>query len=60
MYYHGMKFFAAIVAYLFIGAVLGAGIYEAVQGHLWFLAAGVVVYVIAFAKLGCLPSSKSH
>jgi hypothetical protein len=55
-----MKFFAAIVAYLFIGAVLGAGIYEAVQGHLWLLAVAVLVYVVAFAKLGCLPSSKSH
>jgi hypothetical protein len=55
-----MKFFAAIVAYLVIGLVLGAGIYGAVTGHLWFLAAGVIVYVIAFAKIGCLPSSKSH
>jgi hypothetical protein len=55
-----MKFYAAIVAYLLIGLVLGAGIYEAVQGHLWFLAAGVIVYVIAFAKIGCLPSGKSH
>jgi len=55
-----MKFYASIVTYLVIGLVLGAGIYGAVKGHLWFLAAGVIVYVIAFAKLGCLPSSKSH
>jgi hypothetical protein len=55
-----MKFFAAIVAYLVIGLVLGAGIYEAVKGHLWLLAAGVIVYVLAFSKLGCLPSKKSH
>lgn len=55
-----MKFFASIVAYLVIGALLGAGIYEAVQGHLWFLAAVAVVYVVAFAKLGCLPSGSSH
>jgi hypothetical protein len=55
-----MKFYAAIVAYIVIGLILGAGIYEAVQGHLWFLAVGVLVYVIAFAKMGCLPSSKSH
>ena len=60
MYYRGMKFYAAIVAYLVIGLILGAGIYGAVKGHLWFLAAGVIVYVVAFAKLGCLPSSKSH
>ena len=55
-----MKFYAAIIAYLAIGLVLGFGIYEAVQGHLWLLAAGVLVYVVAFAKLGCLPSSDSH
>jgi len=55
-----MKFYAAIVAYVLIGLVLGAGIYEAVKGHLWLLAVAVLVYVITFAKLGCLPSSKSH
>ncbi len=55
-----MKFFAAIVAYLLIGLVLGGGIYEAMMGHLWVLAVGVVIYILAFAKLGCLPSSKSH
>jgi hypothetical protein len=59
-YHQVMKFFASIVAYSIIGLILGMGIYEAVQGHLWFLAVGVVVYVLAFAKLGCLPSSKSH
>ena len=55
-----MKFYAAIVAYVVIGLILGAGIYEAMKGHLWVLAVATVIYVIAFAKLGCLPSSKSH
>jgi hypothetical protein len=55
-----MKFFSAIVAYLLIGLILGAGIYEAVKGHLWLLAVGIIAYVLAFAKLGCLPSNKSH
>lgn len=55
-----MKFFAAIVAYLVIGLVLGLGILEVMHGHFWFLAVGVLVYLVAFAKLGCLPSSKSH
>ena len=55
-----MKFFAAIVAYLFIGLILGLGIYEAMHGHYWFMAVGIIVYLLAFAKLGCLPSSKSH
>ena len=60
MYYHGMKFFAAIVAFVVIGLILGVGICEAMKGHLWVLAVAGLVYLIAFAKLGCLPSSKSH
>jgi len=60
MYYHGMKFFAAIVAYVVIGAILGVGICEAMKGHLWVLGVAALLYIIAFAKLGCLPSSKSH
>lgn len=60
MYYRGMKFFASIVAYLLIGLILGTGIYEAVKGHLWLLVVAVLVYILAFAKLGCLPRSKSH
>jgi hypothetical protein len=55
-----MKFFAAIIAYLVIGLGLGVGIFEAMHGRLWFLAVGVLVYLVAFAKLGCLPPSKSH
>ena len=55
-----MKFIASIVAFLLIALVLGAGIYEAVEGHFWLLAVGLLVYLLAFAKLGCLPPSKSH
>lgn len=55
-----MKFYLAIIAYLVIGLFLGAGIFQAMHGHLWFLAVGVLVYLVSFAKLGCLPSSKSH
>ena len=55
-----MKFFGAILAYLFIGFMLGLGIYEVMQGHFWFLPVALIVYIVAFAKIGCLPSSKSH
>lgn len=55
-----MKFFAAIIAYLVIGLFLGLGIFEAMHGHLWLLAIVALAYLVAFAKLGCLPSSKSH
>jgi len=53
-----MKFLMAIIAYLFIGAVLGWGILLTVKGEPWVLIVGFLVYVLAFAKLGCLP--KSH
>lgn len=54
-----MKFLMAIIAYLFIGAVLGWGLLLTVQGKPWLLIVSFVAYVLAFAKLGCLPK-KSH
>ena len=55
-----MKFLLAIIAYLVIGIVLCLGMYLGMtKGSWWFLAAGFLAYVIAFAKIGCLPS-KSH
>jgi hypothetical protein len=56
-----MKFFGAIVAYLLIAAVLGWGILLAAsKGNFWLLAISSLVYVVAFAKIGCLPSNESH
>ncbi len=55
-----MKFFAVVMAYLFIALILGWGILQAVHGHFWLLGAGIVAYVLAFSKLGCLPPSNSH
>lgn len=56
-----MKFFGAVVAYLVIGAVLGVGIWLAVaKGNLWVLAVSFLAYVVAFAKIGCLPSKSEH
>ena len=54
-----MKFLLAIVAYLLIGFVLCWGILLTMRGHPWLLIVGFLVYVVAFAKLGCLPG-KSH
>ena len=54
-----MKFLMAILAYLAIGAVLGLGILLTVKGSPWLLIVGFLAYVVAFAKLGCLPH-KSH
>lgn len=55
-----MKFYAVILAFLFIAFVLGWGILQAVHGHYGLLVAGTLAYVLAFSKLGCLPPSSSH
>ena len=54
-----MKLLLAIFTYLVIGFVLGWGILTAVHGSPWLLVAGLVAYVVAFGKIGCLPK-KSH
>ena len=54
-----MKFLCAIIAYVAIAAVLGWGILLAVKGSFWILALGILGYLIALAKFGCLPT-KSH
>ena len=53
-----MNFLASMVVYLLIGLALGWGILLAMKGSLWFFVAGLVVYILAFAKIGCLP--KAH
>jgi F0F1-type ATP synthase assembly protein I len=49
-----MKFLLAILAYLLIGAVLSWGILLAVAGKPWLLVVAILVYLVAFAKIGCL------
>lgn len=49
-----MKLPLAILVYILIGVVLGLGILQAVHGSFWLLIASVLVYVISFARIGCL------
>ena len=49
-----MKFALAILVYLLMGVVLGAGILLAVAGKPWFLIAAFIAYVVAFGKIGCM------
>jgi hypothetical protein len=49
-----MKFLLAILAYLLIGVVLGWAILLAVAGKPWLLIVSFLVYLVAFAKIGCL------
>jgi hypothetical protein len=53
-----VKFLWTIIAYLMMGVVLSWGILEAARGQPWLLIVGSLAYIIAFAKLGCLP--KGH
>jgi hypothetical protein len=55
----GMNFLLAVVAYLIIGAVLGAGLLMTMKGSPWLLVIGLLAYVVIFARIGCLPK-KSH
>jgi hypothetical protein len=48
-----MKFLMAVFVYLVIGAVIGWGIFSAVNGSYWILAASLIAYVLAFARIGC-------
>ena len=52
-----MKFLGAVGAYVLIALILAWGILLAVKGSYWLLAAAFLTYAVAFAKIGCLPSS---
>jgi len=52
--FRAMKFYLAILVYLLIGLVIGAGILLMVAGKPWLLIAALVAYVVAFGKLGCM------
>jgi hypothetical protein len=49
-----MSFYAAIFAWLVIGAILTVGIVMAATGALWVLILGSLLFIAAFAKWGCL------
>jgi hypothetical protein len=54
-----MKFLSSVLAYLVIGLFLFWGILQAVHGNLWLLIVGLLAYLVAFVRFGCLPT-KSH
>ncbi|HUA64216.1 MAG TPA: hypothetical protein VME24_00110 [Alphaproteobacteria bacterium] len=49
-----MKFGLAILVYLLIAAILGVGILLLVSGKPLFFIISLVVYVVAFGRLGCM------
>ena len=48
-----MKFALAILVYLLMGLLLVAGMLMAMKGSLWLLITAALVYLIAFARIGC-------
>ena len=48
-----MKFALSILVYLLISAVLGWGILLTIAGKPWLLITAFLVYLIAFARIGC-------
>ena len=51
-----MKLILALVVWCIIGMIIGLGVVMAVNGHLWLLAASLLAFIVAFARIGC----KSH
>ena len=49
-----MKFSLAILVFLVIAMILGAGILALVAGKPLLLIVGGVAFILAFAKFGCL------
>jgi hypothetical protein len=49
-----MKLALAVLVYALIAVILGAGILLTVAGKPWFLIGALIVYVVAFGKIGCL------
>jgi len=54
-----MKLLWSVIAYLVIAVILGAGLILTMKGSPWLLIVGLLAYVVAFGKIGCLPK-KSH
>jgi hypothetical protein len=49
-----MKFALAILVYLLMGLVFCASILLLIAGKPWLFIAALIVYVVAFGKIGCL------
>lgn len=49
-----MKFALAILVYLLVGLILSAGILLLLAGKPWLLIIGLLAYVVAFGKIGCM------
>ncbi len=49
-----MKLLCAFAVWIGMGTVLGVGILMAVKGSPWLLIAGLIGFVIAVGRIGCM------
>ncbi|MGA3181958.1 MAG: hypothetical protein ABSF38_16585 [Verrucomicrobiota bacterium] len=49
-----MKLLFVMLVWMVMALLLVGGVVLAVKGSLWLLAVGVVAFVLAVAKIGCL------
>ena len=49
-----MKLLCAIAVWIGMGVILGAGILAAVKGSPWLLIAGLIGFIIAVGRIGCM------
>ena len=49
-----MNFYGALIAWFFMAAVLVGAVVLAVKMSVWFLVVALLLFVLAFAKFGCL------
>lgn len=54
-----VRFLLAVLVYLLMGLALGWGILHTMHGNPWYLLVALLIYGVAFARLGCLPG-KHH
>jgi hypothetical protein len=50
-----MKLALAVLIYLIIASILGAGILLTMAGKPWYLVGGFIAFVVAFGRIGCMP-----
>ena len=55
-----MKLFSIMFVVVLMGFILGWGILLSLKGNFWLLGAGLLTYLILFAKTGCLPPKQNH
>jgi hypothetical protein len=48
-----MKFALAILVYVMMAFILGAGILQLMAGKPWLLIIGAITFVVSFGKIGC-------